>query len=337
MLVSVKTGPEGSDEELLLALARGDDRALGPLYRRFVPTVFKIAAQSLGRDAAEDIVQEVFASVWKNADTFDPSRGSARPWIVQIARSRVLNELRRRNRKPESADERDASALQELPDGATQPDQALWEEYRRSAIQKAIGKLAHPQRQALSLAFFEDLTHEQVADALRVPLGTTKTRIRSGIQQLRIALAAMAAVLVAYALGRFAVQFASERTEQARTEAALRMVTASDTQVFRLAATSNAPAQAHGNYRTRPGASIAVLTFSDLPSPPKGKTYQAWTRRDGQWISLGTGVPDADGRGLIVYDGRAPLAPPEVLQLTLEPQSGSASPTGPPLISWPAR
>src|SRR5215831_2036191 len=89
MLVSVKTGPEGSDEELLLALARGDDRALGPLYRRFVPTVFKIAAQSLGRDAAEDIVQEVFASVWKNADTFDPSRGSARPWIVQIALART--------------------------------------------------------------------------------------------------------------------------------------------------------------------------------------------------------------------------------------------------------
>src|SRR5215813_6802544 len=189
---------------------------------------------------------------------------------------------------------------------ASPPDQLVWEEYRRSAIQKAIRSLAPPQRQALSLAFFEDLTHEQVANALRVPLGTTKTRIRSGIQQLRIALAAMAAVLVAYALGRFAVQYASERTEQARTEAALRMVTASDTQVFRLAATSNAPAQAHGNYRTRPGASIAVLTFSDLPSPPKGKTYQAWTRRDGKWISLGTGVPDADGRGLIFYDERAP-------------------------------
>ena len=111
MLVSVKTGPEGSDEELLLALAAGDDSALGPLYRRYVPTVFKIAAQSLGKDAAEDIVQEVFASVWKNAATFDPARGPVRPWIVQIARSRVLNELRRRSRKPESGEERDASAL----------------------------------------------------------------------------------------------------------------------------------------------------------------------------------------------------------------------------------
>ncbi len=95
MLVSVKTVSEGSDEELLWALAAGDDSTLGPLYRRYVPTVFKIAAESLGRDAAEDIVQEVFASVWKNAGTFDPARGPVRPWIVQIARSRVLNELRR--------------------------------------------------------------------------------------------------------------------------------------------------------------------------------------------------------------------------------------------------
>ena len=63
MLASVKAGPEGNDEELLFALAAGDDTALGPLYRRYVPTVFKIAAESLGRDAAEDIVQEVFASV----------------------------------------------------------------------------------------------------------------------------------------------------------------------------------------------------------------------------------------------------------------------------------
>ncbi len=250
MLVSVKKGPEGSDEELLLALAAGDDTALGPLYRRYVPTVFKIAAESLGRDAAEDIVQEVFASVWKNAETFDRARGPVRPWIVQIARSRVLNELRRRSRKPESGEERDASALQELPDGASPPDQAVWEEYRRSAIQKAIGTLAPPQRQALSLAFFEDLTHEQVAETLKVPLGTMKTRIRSGIQQLRIALAAMAAVLVAVVATRFAFQYSSEQARETRSEAALRMVTASDTQVVRLVATPNAPPAAHGNYRT---------------------------------------------------------------------------------------
>ena len=337
MLVSVKTGVEGSDEELLSALAAGDDRALAPLYRRYVPTVFKIAAESLGRDAAEDIVQEVFASVWKNADTFDPARGPVRPWIVQIARSRVLNELRRRSRKPEAREEHDGAALQELPDGTSSPDEAVWEEYRRAAIQKAVGSLAPPQRQALSLAFFEDLTHEQVADTLKVPLGTTKTRIRSGIQQLRIALAAMAAVLVAVVAARFGLQYSSEQARMARIEDALRMVTASDVQVLRLVATPNAPAAAHGNYRARPGASIAVLTFSDLPPPPSGKTYQAWTQREGKWISLGLGVPDASGHGLIVYDERAPLARPEALQLTLEPEGGSASPTGPPLISWPGR
>jgi len=107
--------------------------------------------------------------------------------------------------------------------------------------------------------------------------------------------------------------------------------------VLTLVATWNAPAGAHGNYRTRPGASNAVLTFSDLPPPPSGKTYQAWTRREGKWISLGHDVPDASGRGLIVYEERVPLAPPQELQLTLEPEGGSTSPTGPPLISWPGR
>jgi len=335
MLVSVKTGPERSDEELLLALAAGDDSALAPIYRRHVPTVFKIAVQALGREAAEDVVQEVFASVWKNAGTFDPARGQARPWIVQIARSRVLNELRRRSRKPDANDDGDDSAIREVPDLASQPDQLVWEEYRRSAIQKAIRSLAPPQRQALSLAFFEDLTHEQVANALKAPLGTTKTRIRAGIHQLRIALAAMAAVLIAVVATLFGVRYASERAREARTEAALRMVTASDTQALRLGATQNAPPAAHANYRTRPGATNAVLTFSDLPPPPSGKVYQGWFRRGGNWFSLGEAVPDATGRGLIVYEQRSPLERPEALQLTLEPEGGSASPTGPALVAWP--
>ena len=117
MLVSVKTAREASasDEELLSALAAGDESALGPLYRRHVPMVYKMAAQALDPEAAEDIVQEVFASVWKNAESFDSSRGPVRPWILQIARSRVLNELRRRSRKP-GVGERDGSELDELPD-----------------------------------------------------------------------------------------------------------------------------------------------------------------------------------------------------------------------------
>ena len=336
MLVSVKPARESSDEELLSALAAGDESALGPLYRRHVPTVYKMAAQALDPDAAEDIVQEVFASVWKNAESFDSSRGPVRPWILQIARSRVLNELRRRSRKP-AVGERDGSELEELPDEARSPEQALWDEYRRSAIRQAIGNLPHPQRQALSLAFFDELTHEQVADALKVPLGTTKTRIRSGIQRLRVALAAMAAVVVAVVAARLALEYASERAQAERTEAALRMVTASDTQLLRLTATANAPAGAHGNYRTRPGSPTAVFTFSDLPSPPSGKAYQAWAQREGRWISLGQAVPDASGRGLIVYEDRAPLATPEAIQLTLEPKRGSVSPTGVPLISWPGR
>jgi anti-sigma-K factor RskA len=78
-----------------------------------------------------------------------------------------------------------------------------------------------------------------------------------------------------------------------------------------------------------------VLTFSDLPQPPSGKAYQAWVRREGRWISIGQGAPDATGRGLIIHQESAPLAPPEALQITLEPEGGSASPGGPALIEWP--
>lgn len=331
----MKTG-DASDEELVSALARGDDGALGPLYRRHVPIVYKMAAQALGADAAEDVVQEVFAYVWKNAGAFDPSRGEVRPWILQIARSRVLNELRRRSRKPESTEQGDTAELEELTDGARPPDQALWDEYRRSALRHAIGTLPPPQRQALSLAFFEELTHEQVSQALKVPLGTTKTRIRSGMQRLRRVLAAVAAILVATAAARLALDYSSKRAEAMRIDSALRMVTASDVQVLRLAATSHAPAAAHGNYRMRPGSRIAVLTFSDLPSPPNGQAYQGWIRRAGSWISLGLAVPDATGRGLIVYEDAAPLDSPEALELTLEPAHGSSTPSAAPLISWSA-
>jgi anti-sigma-K factor RskA len=147
----------------------------------------------------------------------------------------------------------------------------------------------------------------------------------------------MAAVLVAVVATRFGFQYASERSRETRSEAALRMVTSSDTQALRLVATPDAPSAAHGHYRTRPGASNAVITFSGLPRPPSGKSYQAWTRREGKWTSLGQGVLDASDHGLIVYQEHAPLAPPEALQLTLEPEGGSASPTGPPLIVWPGR
>src|ERR671932_132368 len=87
------------DEELMRLLAGGRQEALGPLYSRYAPLIFGMAAQSLDRSGAEEIVQEVFLAVWRQAATFDPALGPFRPWVLQIAHFRILNELRRRGRR----------------------------------------------------------------------------------------------------------------------------------------------------------------------------------------------------------------------------------------------
>src|SRR3954466_8197614 len=89
-----------TDEELMAHLAAGHEEALSPLHARYAGLVFGIVAQSLDRPAAEEITQDVFFTIWQKARTYDVSRGQVRPWMLQIARSRMLNELRRRGRRP---------------------------------------------------------------------------------------------------------------------------------------------------------------------------------------------------------------------------------------------
>src|SRR6266542_4456917 len=90
-----------SDEALMSDLASGQQDAIGLLYARYAPTILGMAAQALGRPTAEDIVQDVFLAVWKNAPTYDSKRGPVRPWLLQIAHYRIANELRRRSRRPQ--------------------------------------------------------------------------------------------------------------------------------------------------------------------------------------------------------------------------------------------
>ena len=91
---------ETSDEELMRQLAAGDEGALAPLHGRYAPLIFNLAAQTLGQSGAEEIVQEVFLSVWRRAASFDPAQGPFRPWLLQLAHWRILNELRGRGRRP---------------------------------------------------------------------------------------------------------------------------------------------------------------------------------------------------------------------------------------------
>jgi RNA polymerase sigma-70 factor (ECF subfamily) len=326
------------DEALMRQVAQGSAEALGLLHRRYARLIFALAAQTLDRAAAEDLVQEVFLVVWRHAARFDPERGTVRAWILQIAHFRLLNELRRRSRQPEVASDPDGLVLEGLAASGLGPPEAVSQQRRRAIIQAAVEELPLPQRQALSLAFLDDLTHEQVASELGLPLGTAKTRIRAGLQKLRGTLGAHWAALAALSLLiAFGIRSWSEHAMLARYDRALSMVTASDSVNLRLAPAAGTPDEArgtHARYRGRPGVTIAVVTFSRFPVAPAGQTYQAWVRHGTTWTSLGTMEPDADGSGRLIAESPALAASPDGIEVTLEPRAGSPAPSGRAIVAW---
>jgi RNA polymerase sigma-70 factor (ECF subfamily) len=324
---------ELEDEELMRQLASGRQEAIGPLHTRYAPRVFGLAAQTLDRAGAEEIVQEVFLAVWRKAASFDPARGPFRAWVLRIAHLRVLNELRRRSRQPGLATATDERAGAALPDPGPEPAEAAWREHRRAVVQAAVSALPPPQRQALSLAFLEDLTHEQVAAFLDLPLGTAKSRIRAGLQALRARLAPLVAAGLALVilLAVVGLQHGAMR----RQERALRMVTASDVVPRRLTAVPGVPATVHGTYRGRPGVPLAVLTFSNFAPEPAGRVYRTWALSQGRWTALGTVHPDIRGSDMLIVEDTALAVPPEAVKVTLEPIGTVSAPTGPTVIRWP--
>src|SRR5262245_14749398 len=330
---SREDGPR--DEELMRQVAGGSAEALGLLHRRYARLVFGLAVSTLDRAAAEDLVQDVFLAVWRNAGRFDPERGTVRAWLMQIAHFRILNELRRRSRQPEILPDADGLVLAGIPAGDPGPAEATWQEHRRAVLSSALDELPAAQREALGLAFLEDLTHEEVAAELGVPLGTAKTRIRAGLQKLRGTLgpqwAALAALCLLAALG---IRYRSEHATLARYDRALSMVTASDSVNLRMGALPGTPEETHARYRSRPGVGVAVVTFSKFAPAPAGATYQAWVRHAGKWSSLGMVEPDADGNARLIAEDPALSVLPDELEVTVEPRRGSTAPSGRVVVAW---
>ena len=335
MGVPLMTG-DVSDEALMADLASGKQDAIGALYARYAPTVLGMAAQALGRPTAEEVVQDVFVAVWKGAQTFDPSRGAVRPWLLQIAHYRIANELRRRSRRPRLQEDSDGELLAAAPDPGPGPSDEAWNAYRHAALRRALEELPPPQRQALGLAFFDQLSHDEIAEALKLPLGTAKSRIRAGLRALRVRLAPIVATIaVAAAAGLVAARLSSSRPELARDERALTMLTSSDARSMRMTVPGEPGAAAHGVYRHREGSPIAVLTISNFEPAPAGRVYRAWAHVRGAWIPLGVLMPDATGHARGIAEHAALVSAPERVEVTVETERGGAAPAGPVVVSWP--
>jgi RNA polymerase sigma-70 factor (ECF subfamily) len=331
---------EAADAELLRQLALGRQEALGPLYARYAPLVFGVAAHSLDRAAAEEIVQDVFLAIWRKADAFDPDQGAFRAWLLQLTHWRVLNELRRRSRRPQPhADDADTDGvLASLPDLLQlDPAEQVSHDERRAVIRSAMDALPAAQRQAVSLAFFGDLTHEQVARKLDVPLGTAKTRIRSGLHSLRLHLAPLATSLLLVAgLAVAGLKAWQQQLQLDRDERALGLASASDVERRHLSPVMpGLPADAHGSYQTRSGASLAIITVTDLPPAPSGQHYLAWVQQASTWVPLGEITPDATASArIIAEDQRLASGTPSLVEVTLESTGSANEPGGPVVLTW---
>jgi RNA polymerase sigma-70 factor (ECF subfamily) len=185
MLLAVHPESSGvSDVELLHAVARGDEAALARLYDAYRVILFGLLVRILNsREEAEDILQEVFVQVWGRAKDFDEKRGRPFTWLVTLARSRAIDRLRQLGARQRLA----AGAAQEQEQTDNVSD-ALTDSVRaeqQAVVRQALGELPEEQRTTLLLAYFDGLTQSEIAAKLNAPLGTIKTRMRSGMAKLR--------------------------------------------------------------------------------------------------------------------------------------------------------
>jgi RNA polymerase sigma-70 factor (ECF subfamily) len=171
-----------SDSELLRAIAHGEESALAEIYDRYRLILFGLVFRILHDcGEAEDILQEVFLQVWRRAGDFNESRGRAFTWLVTIARSRALDRLRVMGSRGRLANDVAQLPREELGDAVAD---ALHAE-ERTVVHDALSALPNEQRETLCLAYFEGLTQTEIASRLGDPLGTVKTRMRSGMIKLR--------------------------------------------------------------------------------------------------------------------------------------------------------
>lgn len=172
-----------NDGALIAAVRSGNQDAMAQLYDRYSAVVYSVALRVLGdAGAAEDILQEIFMQLWRNPGSFDAGRGNLAPWLAVIARNRSVDLLRKRRLQTEISE----IIVSVEPDLAAETDRGRVTERVRGVLKE----MPALQRKALEMAYFEGYSHSEISEKTGEPLGTVKTRIRSGLILLRKAIEA---------------------------------------------------------------------------------------------------------------------------------------------------
>lgn len=178
-------GPEvSSDAALALRLLHKDVRAFEQLYTRHSRVVYSLVLRILRHGSTtEEVVQDVFLQVWRNAGQYDANRGPFMPWLLTLARNRALDHLRLKSERQRRREEQ--SEVQPQVAVSLEFEKFLDEKRRAERVRASMASLPPPQKKAIELAYFEGLSHSEIAETLKEPLGTVKSWIRNGLQRLK--------------------------------------------------------------------------------------------------------------------------------------------------------
>ena len=172
-----------ADEDLMALIESGDTDAFAVLYDRHNRAAFSLAHRMMGeRQAAEDLVQDVFLKIWRSAGGYKAERASVRTWILSIVHHRGIDQIRSTASRRRTQDKIEASAPK------TQPSEAFaetWRNSQRDQVREALGTLPPEQLKILELAYFSGYTHMEIAEILDIPLGTVKGRMRLGLKKIK--------------------------------------------------------------------------------------------------------------------------------------------------------
>ena len=188
---AVASAYEGQDDRALVArVTEGDGGALEALYGRYGRACYGLARRILvDEQLAQDAVQEVFLTVWRDASRFDASRGAFSTWLLSMTHHKAVDSVRREEnlRKRRTTDE----ALEVTECDAPRVDDAVWSLLRRERVREVLKTLPEPQREALTLAYFGGYTQREIAGLTSTPLGTVKTRMLAGMRRMKQSLDGM--------------------------------------------------------------------------------------------------------------------------------------------------